>query len=87
MIPLQIVSITSFLENTFIGKIRGMTPVSQTSDSSQPESCEQFATAALNVLGLLPYESLLSQQARCLYLQTGLTECPISRRRKRLNAC
>ncbi len=68
---LQIVSITDFLENAFIGNLKNLGPPSSIASPSQPESCEQFA-AALDILGLLPYESLLSQQVRCLYLQAGL---------------
>ncbi len=70
---LPIASLTNFLENVFIGKLRGLPPPPQNSPSARSASCEQLATV-LDVLGLLPYESLLSRQARCFYLQAGLAE-------------
>jgi len=78
---LQVVAVANMLENLLIGGLRGKIPPGPPlqkggtgSESLQKEGipCEQL-TFALDILGLLPQETLFSTQARCLYLRTGLS--------------
>lgn len=85
--PLQVVVVTNMLEDFLIGGLRGEitsgTSVEKevtTSEFLEKEGipCDQL-TAVLNILGLLPHETLFSTQARCLYLRTGLSEVTSSK--------
>jgi hypothetical protein len=79
--PLQIVSLTNVLEDLLIAGLRDQSvkiPPSSLqkgergSDEQGRATCEQLATA-LDILGLLPHETLFSKQARCIYLRTALS--------------
>lgn len=67
--PVQLAAVTNLLEDLLIGDLRGQMPLAPKEGSGL--GCEPLR-AALDLLGLLPYETIVSQQARCLYLQSGL---------------
>ncbi len=82
--PLQIVSLTNMLEDLLVGDLRDEIskvppPLLPQKEETGVESlekgeipCDQLATA-LDILGLLPHETVFSKQARCQYLRTGLS--------------
>ena len=69
---LQIVSVTNFFEELLFSDLRG-SPIQMASSEKIEAGCEQLALA-LDVLGLLPYETPISHQTRCLYLRLGLPD-------------
>ncbi len=69
---LETVTMTNFLEDIFIGELRRQAPKKPSRDETS-FTCEQLTTA-LDILGLLPHETFISKQARCLYLLTALPE-------------
>ena len=74
--PLEILTMANVLENIILGDLGRQSSsqvIPDASGFSKGSRCEQLK-AALDILGLLPYETIFSKQARCLYLQTGLPE-------------
>jgi hypothetical protein len=73
--PLQVVVVTNMFEDLLMnGLQRKASPISPGPNSEEEGiPCDQL-TAVLNILGLLPHETLFSTQARCLYLRTGLSD-------------
>jgi len=72
--PLPVVSFTNFLEEILLGEAQYLSSSPQTAEQlneASPAACEQLH-AVLDILGLLPSETLLTRQARCNYLRSGL---------------